>query len=113
MTTETTTHSEIGKQLERLTNHRRRVQEIDHVLRWVDERKRGLSSANEITCNAEFRRKHTSTKPNQYSQIAKLPPSMYPAVLLLAKDHWAGMILPLEAWLDARKIEHVESAKPD
>lgn len=109
--TETTTHKEIGKKLQALQLYREYVARIDHVLRWIDQGKRGLASAHEITAKAEFRRDHTSTNYDERIQVVKLPQGTYPVLLLLAKDHWAGMIPPLEQWLDARKIEHVESAK--
>ena len=111
--TETTTIAEIGKKLEDLKTYRRRAAGIDTVLRWIEERKKGLESATEVTCKAEFRRRHHSTTPGDYLQIVLLPPSMNSMLLLLAKDHWASMIAPLEQWLDERNIEHIESAKAD
>lgn len=112
-TTETTTHDEIGKQLELLALYRNRVSKCEHGLRWIDELSRLLSSANPIKISFSLRRKHTKTGNNeQYLDVA-LPPDSYSVALLLAKEHWQRMIPPLEAWLDARKIEHVESAKPD
>ncbi len=112
--TETTTHNEIGKQLERLKDRRERVCSIDDVLRWMDELDRGLSSAKEITTKSiEFRRSHDSHDHREYFRAVSLPKSAHRVVLLLARDHWQSMIPPLEKWLDERQIEHVESAKAD
>lgn len=111
--TDTTTHSEIGKRLDALKLYREYVDRIDHVLRWIDERKRGIPGANEITARADFHRDHIATSYDEKAQVVKLPESTYLVMLLLAKDHWASMITPLEKWLDKHNIEHVEATKPD
>lgn len=111
--TETTTHDYIGKQLVLLQLYRHRASKCEHGLRWIDELSRGLSSAKQIKVACSLRRDHTRTADNEsYLEIA-LPHPAYGVALLLAKEHWQRMIPPLEAWLDARNIEHVEAAKAD
>lgn len=111
--TETMTLSEISDQLELLRRYRQRVSHCEHALRWIDELAQCLSSAKKIDCTFIFRRSHTKPGQNDRIQEIALPPDTQAVALLLAKEHWQRLIPPLEAWLDARKIEHVESAKAD
>ena len=113
MTDTETTITEINKKLEELKIQRVYIQNIDDVLRWIEERAKGLSSANEIKVRMEFRRKHTSTDYRQYNCTVYLPPELHKIMLMLTRDSQGSLIPPLEAWLDERNIEHIESAKAD
>ncbi len=107
----TTTHSEIGKKLEALKTYRERVAGIDNVLLWMDEQKTEREPVRKIQALAEFRRLDNRPQRQYSLQRIDLPPTVFSVLLLLTKEHWASMIPPLEAWLDARRIEHQEPAK--
>ena len=103
--TETTTPNDIGRKITALVLMRSRAKKADDVLRWIDD-------GSNIQPKVEFRRNTTGGQSDYFATVA-LPPDAYRVALLLARDHWQLQTGPLEAWLDERKIEHVESAKAD
>ena len=111
--TKTTTMKEIERTLNALKQFRNRRLNIVHVRRWMDESKAGLSGAKSIHCHADFRRDHASSHRQEFHIDVVLPDHAMPIVLLLAQESCDAQIAELEQWLDARQIEHVESAKAD
>lgn len=105
-----TTIKEIRIKLDELEMQRSRVASIDKVLRWIVERDCPTLVGNRIKPAITFRR-DTANQSDGYAEI-KLNDDAYRVALLIARDHWAGMIPPLEAWLDSRGIEHQEAATP-
>lgn len=103
--TETTTLKEIQKRLETLQELRRDMSRLDAFIKWSQVRtEQGLPPVVPRGLEVYHEGKRFT--------LAFDADVLMPAAVL-SRHQWHCDVVQLEKWLDARNIEHVESAKAD